>query len=274
LQFDIPVRKNPNLPKYEKKDLELAREFSRKLYREFGNFLKAVVIFGSAARKEANKESDIDILVVVDDITMTMNPEIVEAYRIIIEKTIIETSKRLHVISLKFTAFWEYVRNGDPVGINILRDGVALIDSGFFDPLQVLLYQGRIRPTPESIWAYFTRAPKTLHNAKWHMSQATIDLYWAVVDSAHAALMYLGHIPPSPKHVADLMEEKMVKKKILDKKYVTTMRTFYQLMKMITHREIKEVTGEQFDIYFEEAEEFVNKMKEIIESREKQKTNP
>ena len=106
------------------------------------------------------------------------------------------------------------------------------------------------------------------------MSQATIDLYWAVVDSAHAALMYLGHIPPSPKHVADLMEEKMVKKKILDKKYVTTMRTFYQLMKMITHREIKEVTGEQFDIYFEEAEEFVNKMKEIIESREKQKTNP
>jgi predicted nucleotidyltransferase/uncharacterized protein (UPF0332 family) len=273
LQFDIPVRKNPNLPKYEKKDLELAREFSRKLYREFGNFLKAVVIFGSAARKEANKESDIDILVVVDDITMMMTPEIVEAYRVIIEKTIIETSKRLHVISLKFTAFWEYVRNGDPVGINILRDGVALIDSGFFDPLQVLLYQGRIRPTPESIWAYFTRAPKTLHNAKWHMSQATIDLYWAVVDSAHAALMYLGYIPPSPKHVADLMEEKMVKKKILDKKYVTTMRTFYQLMKMITHREIKEVTGEQFDIYFQEAEEFVNKMKEIIESREKHKTS-
>ncbi len=253
--------------------MDIARDFSRKLYSEFGNFLRAVVIFGSTARKEEKKDSDIDILVVVDDITMRMTPEVVEAYRVLTEKTIMKTSKRLHVISMKFTAFWEYIRNGDPVGINILRDGVALVDSGFFDPMQVLLYQGRIRPTAESIWTYFTRAPKTLHNAKWHMAQATVDLYWAVIDASHAALMYLGYIPPSPKHVADLLDEKMVKKKILPKKYVSTMRNFYKLMKMITHREIKEVTGEQFDLYFEEAEEFVNKMRDIIEKREKQKNS-
>lgn len=271
MKFNIPVRENPNISKYKKEDLDIARDFSRKLYREFGNFLKAVVVFGSLARKKETKESDIDVLVIIDDITMRMTPEVVEAYRVITEKVIGEISKRLHVTSMKFTAFWEYLRNGDPVGINILRDGIALIDSGFFDPMQVLLYQGRIRPTPESIWTYMNRAPRTLHNSKWHMSQATVDLYWAIVDSAHAALMYLGYIPPSPAHLGELIREKMVKTKLIEVRYAKTVDNFYNLMKMITHREIKEITGEQFDIYFNEAEDFVNGMQKFIEGREKGK---
>jgi predicted nucleotidyltransferase/uncharacterized protein (UPF0332 family) len=271
VKFDLPVRENPNLSKYNKGDLDLARDFSRRLYRELGNFLKAVIIFGSVAKKTETGKSDIDLLIVVDDITMRMTPEVVEAYRVITEKTIGETSKRLHVTSMKFTAFWEFVRAGDPVAINVLRDGIALIDSGFFDPLQVLLYQGRIRPTPESIWTYMSRAPKTLHNSKWHMSQATVDLYWAIVDASHAVLMYMGYIPPSPEHIGDLLREKLVKPKLLESRYAKTAEEFYKLMKMITHREIKEVTGQQFDIYFKEAEDFVERMKKFIEVMEKNK---
>lgn len=271
MKFELPVRENPNIPKYSKEDLDTARDFSRKLYREFGNFLKAVIIFGSVAKKEETKKSDIDLLIVVDDITMRMTPEVVEAYRVITEKVIGETSKKLHVTSMKFTAFWEYIRAGDPVAINVLRDGIALIDSGFFDPLQVLLYQGRIRPTPESIWTYMSRAPKTLHNSKWHMAQATVDLYWAIVDSAHAVLMYLGYIPPSPEHIGELLREKMVKEKLIEHRYAKTADEFYKLMKMITHREIKEVTGEEFDGYFKEAEDFVNRMQRFITESEKNK---
>jgi predicted nucleotidyltransferase/uncharacterized protein (UPF0332 family) len=269
VKFDLPVRENPNIPKYSKEDLDTARDFSRKLYREFGNFLKSVIIFGSVAKKEETKKSDIDLLIVVDDITMRMTPEVVEAYRVITEKVIGETSKKLHVTSMKFTAFWEYIRSGDPVAINVLRDGIALIDSGFFDPLQVLLYQGRIRPTPESIWTYMARAPRTLHNSKWHMAQATIDLYWAIVDSAHAVLMYLGYIPPSPEHIGELLREKMVKQKLLASKYAKTADDFYDIMKRITHREIKEITGKQFDNYFKEAEDFVNTMENFIKKSEK-----
>ena len=50
---------------------------------------------------------------------------------------------------------------------------------------------------------YFGRAPITLRNSKWHLNQATIDLYWAVIDATHAALMKLGEIPPSPEHIPD-----------------------------------------------------------------------
>lgn len=262
MEFKIRRKANPNLKHYKREDLDLAYEFAKKMYKEFGTFLKAVVLFGSTARKGASV--DIDILVVVDDITTYLSSELVEAYRIITEKIVVKTSTKIHVTSLKFTSFWQYIRAADPIGINILRDGIALIDTGFFTPLQVLLYQGRIRPTYESIWTYFERAPRTLDNSKWHIMQATLDLYWAVIDSAHAALMRLGEIPPSPAHIAEMMETRMVKQKLIEKKYSRIMKNFYQLAKMITHREIKEIKGVEFDRYHKEAEDFVATMRKFI----------
>lgn len=267
MEFKIEKKDNPHVSLYSKDELELAYKFSKKVYKELGTFLKAVVLFGSAARKRNLDKpvDDIDILLVIDDVSMKISAEMTEAYRIIVEKLIAETSSRLHITTLKFTHFWDYIRNGDPVGINILRDGVAIIDTGFFDPLQALLYNGRIRPTYESIWTYYTRAPKTLYNSRWHLLQATLDLYWAVVDSAHAALMKIGQIPPSPMHVADLMEQKMVPDKIVHKKYPETMRKFYTLSKKIIHRELNDINGKDYEAYYAEAKDFVEVMKKVIE---------
>ena len=269
MKITIPRRHNPNVEKYHKEDMDVAYRFAEELNKEVGTFIRAVVIFGSTARRNKKPGGDIDVLVIVDDLSINLAPEVVEAYRIIVQKTIVKVSTKLHIISLRFTSFWEYMRNGDPVGINILRDGVALIDTGFFDPLQALLKRGRIRPSQESIWSYFVRAPNTLHNAKWHLLQGTIDLYWAVIDSAHAVLMSIGEIPPTPEHVPDLLEEKLVKKKKLEPHYVATVRHFYKLMKMITHRELKEVKGEEFDGYFKEAADFVKRVRQIIDPIER-----
>ena len=106
------------------------------------------------------KQGDIDILIVFDDVSVNLTPEIVSTYRIIIEKVISEVSTRLHVTTIKLTTYWEYVRAGDPIGMNILRDGVALLDTGFFDPLHALLVRGRIRPSPESVWTYLRELPE------------------------------------------------------------------------------------------------------------------
>ena len=97
------------------------------------------------------------------------------------------------------------------------------------------------------------------------MLQATLDLYWAVIDASHAALMHIGETPPSPEHAGDLLTEKLVKTKKLEAKYADTMRKFYRLMKMITHREIKEVKGPEYENYYAEAEAFVNRIQKFIE---------
>ena len=275
MEFKVRQRRHPNLPRYPTTDYQLAERFATLLRKELGDFVKCIVLFGSAARaaehrakpEKAMHEHDIDILIVVNDLTLVMSPEVVEAYRVITESTAGKVSKRLHITTMKLTSFWEYMRNGDPVAINMLRDGVPLFDVGIFEPLQMLLFQGRIRPTKESVWNYYARAPATLANANWHVLQATLDLYWAVIDAAHAALMKMGEIPPSPSHVADLLYQKLVKPGHVHKKYADTMKFFYDLSKRITHREIRDIPGKNFDQYQALATDFVDAMKKVIEGR-------
>lgn len=264
MDFTLNKAEAPNKKTYEKKDIDVAYAFAKKVLHEFGNFIRCIVLFGSTTERDLEHNAgDIDILIVVDDVSYALTPEIVETYRVIIERSIADTSLKLHVTTLKFTTFWEYVKIGDPIGINMLRSGVALIDTGFFYPLQLLLYQGRIRPSNEAVEVYTARSKTTLHNSQWHVLQATLDLYWAVIDAAQAALMRKGISPPPPKKVALLLEEHFVQQKSLHKKYPEIMKKFYTLSRMILHRELRMLSGKTYDQYFSEAKDFVETLAKL-----------
>ncbi len=269
MEFKVHTKKHPNVPKYPSTDYDFAKKFSDMLHKELGDFAKAIVLFGSTAREEKPLygERDIDVLIIINDLTLIMSNEVVQAYRVITERTASKVSKRLHITTLKMTSFWEYIRNGDPIAINMLRDGVPLFDAGFFEPVQQLLFQGRIRPSKESIWTYFARAPATIHNADWHVLQATLDLYWAVVDSAHAALMKVGEVPPTPGHIAELIEKRLVKAGHVSQKYADMMDAFFKLQKKIIHRELQVLSGKEFDNYKKQAEDFVKIMQKVVEQK-------
>jgi predicted nucleotidyltransferase/uncharacterized protein (UPF0332 family) len=264
MQIDIPRRPSPNVEYYGKEELDIAKRFAKEIHKEMGKFLKAVVLFGSSARKTKKKAADVDVLVLVDDLSVVMTRDVADAYRIVIQRLVAKISRRLHIVTLRLTAFWDYMRKGDPIGINILRDGISIIDTGFFEPMQLLLRKGRIRPTQESIWAYYTKAPATLNNSRWHIMQGIVDLYWAVIDSAHAALMSQDAIPPTPEHVADMLDEVLVKKHRLEKKYSRIMRSFYERSKAVMRREVTDITGADFDKYLAEADDFVKRMEKFI----------
>lgn len=265
----IKVPRGPNFEhKYNPADLKIARKFAEKVYQELGDFVVALTLFGSSARGEHHKHGDIDVLIIVDDIHVKLNREIVETYRIIIAKAAADVDpRRLHVQTMSWSAFWEYVRSGDPVAMNVLRDSVALIDIGFFDPLQILLSSGRIRPTPEAIWTYFAMAPAALQRSQTHVDMAIVDLYWSAIDASHAALMSLGEIPPSPSHVADMIMEKMVQPGWVKKKYADIMRHLYEVSKRILHREIANLDGKDYDRYRRLTDDFVKTMRKFIEKR-------
>ena len=265
MEFDIEKKENENIHRYPTEDLKIAQRFAQDLKNELGDFLISCILFGSSVRRESTEKSDIDVLVITDDTGFQITEELIEGYRLIVERLIVKVNTKLHVTSMTFTPFYEYMKAGDPVVVNILRDGVALIDIGFFDPLQRLLRMGRIRPSEESVWRYFERSPRTLLNSRWHVLQATLDLYWAVIDAAHAALMRQNEIPPTPEHVAGMLEKVFARRKLLEPKYVETMRKFYQLSKMIVHREIKEIKGNEYEKYYQEAEEFVKRMRKLVE---------
>lgn len=270
MEFRIEKRKRNVDIHYPKDEFDIARDFATRVYKEFGTFIKSLVLFGSITKKEKlAKEADIDVLIIIDDVSVNLTRDMVETYRIIIEKILVnmKDGERLHIQSMRLSSFWEYVRAGDPVAINVLRYGMALIDTGVFDPLQALLDNGRIRPTRESIYNYFTMAPTSVSRSREHILSAMVDLYWASVDAAHAALMCLGEIPPSPDHIADMLDQRMVKKGLLKSRYSKIMRDNYDVFKQIIHRQVKSVEGREYDVYREKTVEFVNEMRKFIEKR-------
>lgn len=270
MEFRIEKRKRAVDIHYPKEQFDIARDFASRVYKEFGAFIKALILFGSTTKTpKMAKEADIDVLIIIDDVSVNLSRDLVQTYRIIVEKilTNMKDGERLHIQSMKLSSFWEYVRAGDPVAINVLRYGLALVDTGIFDPLQALLDNGRIRPTRESVYTYFTMAPASVSRSKEHILSAMVDLYWASVDAAHAALMCLGETPPSPDHVADMLDERMVRKGLLKSRYARIMRNNYNVFKQIIHRQVKEVEGKEYDHFKAETIDFVNEMRKFIEKR-------
>ncbi len=130
--------------------------------------------------------------------------------------------------------------------------------------LKILLQEGQIRSTPESIYTALQRAPAHMARSKAAILGAVEGLYWACVDSAHAALMAVKQLPPSPEHVGDMLKDNFVDRKMLDIKYVVWYRDLYVLTHKILRGEITEVPGKDIDVWEQRVDDFIRQMTQII----------
>ena len=259
-------KSNGNASKFRQYDIDITYEFSKRAYKELGDFIKAIVLFGSMARNSKSKNSDIDILLIIDDATYQITSEVSNAYRSALERIIAEVSTKIHATTLKISSLWDYLIKGDPVATNILRDGLAVLDSGFFEPLQILLFSGRMRPSLESIYSYLERAPIALRNVNGRYFQALNDLYWSTVDSTHAALMKLGYIPPTPNKIPEVLEEASKRRQIPTKhaEFAKRVIGLYEEAK----RGLKnKISGAEIDDLKTDAEDFILAMTDIVEGK-------
>jgi predicted nucleotidyltransferase/uncharacterized protein (UPF0332 family) len=250
-----------------KSERDIAMDFAQKVYQKFDKLIKSVALFGSAAKKEEVPGSDIDIIIIVDDASVKFDERLIVWYREELGKIIRENpyKKDLHINTVKLTTWWSDLANGDPTLINILRYGDVLIDfGGFFTPLKIILDQGKIKPTPESIYTALNRVPFHIMRSKQSEISAIEGCYWAMVDSAQALLMAIKILPPSPEHVAILLREHFVDKKLMKIDYVRGFVDLYELHKRIMHGEIKDLEGKIIDSWQLKAEEFFNVCMKLI----------
>ncbi len=267
----LPKRKLTHKEKEEMigEAYKISYNFAKKVFETFPGIIKSVVLFGSISKAVPTKGSDIDILIIVDDTSISPTRKFIDWYNLELANLIRKSDPRLHVTSVTLTTFWENILIGEPVAINVLRYGVPLIDTGYFEPLQFLLAAGRIRPSKEAIYNALTRSPWHLTRANSRILAGITDLYWVMIDSAHAALMAYGQVPPSPEHIEKMLMDAFVSKKLLHKKYVNYYREIWKTAKAIVHGEILRGSGADFDRYRQMAEEFEGKMKALVEKKEK-----
>jgi hypothetical protein len=90
-------------------------------------------------------------------------------------------------------------------------------------------------------------------------------VYWCMVDSAQAALMTAGKLPPSPEHIPEFLKETFVDTKLLKMEWVHFAQGIHELHKAINHGEITNVKGGDIDIWQQRAEKFMLEMSTIID---------
>lgn len=261
---------NKNIPTLQlKKEIDIAMDFATKVYKKFDKIVKSVVLFGSTAKQTAVTGSDIDIIIIIDDVAVNWDQELIAWYRTELEKMIKNNPYQgsLHINTVKLSTWWEDLMRGDPVVINILRYGEAMIDlAGFFNPLKYLLIKGKIKSTPEAIYSALQRAPLHIARSKAAELNSIDGLFWSMVDAAHAALIAVDVPPASPEHIPGDLKENFVNSGKLKMKYVVWYRDLLVLHKKIAHGEVKNLKGVEIDAWQDKAEEFLEVMANLVKN--------
>jgi uncharacterized protein (UPF0332 family) len=97
------------------------------------------------------------------------------------------------------------------------------------------------------------------------------DFFWATVTPSQAAIMMLGHAPPTPKELVGVMKEVFVKDKMLEKKYVDDLEHILKVRKSIEHGDKQDVSGEDIDDLYSRAERFVTRLNKLFEQIQESK---
>ncbi|MCX6741899.1 MAG: nucleotidyltransferase domain-containing protein [Candidatus Pacearchaeota archaeon] len=264
----IPKPSKRSIPSLNlKEDNDIAFDFATKAYEKFGKIVKSIVLFGSIAKKKPTKNSDIDLILIVDDCSVQWDQELIAWYRQELGKLIMSNpySRPLHVNTVKLSTWWQEMMRGEPVIINIIRYGIPIIDfGGFFTPLKVLLSQGKIKSTPESVYIMLQRAPLHLARTRMALLGSIEGMYWAMVDSSHAALIAAKQIPPSPEQIPELLRETFVKNKMLDSKFISWYEEIYTVAHEVFHGERKTVKASDIETWQQRTDQFLGEMAKLI----------
>ena len=271
-----------SFPLYDKGflgSIRVANIHKNLVMRKFEKYVASYVIAGSLVRGTADKESDVDTYVIIDDTDVKRMPrmQLLDKLRGMIHDYIREATALagvknvLNVQVSLLTDFWERVKDAEPVAFTFIRDGVPMYDKGTFLPWKLLLQMGKIKPSPEAVDKFMKSGEHTETLFKRRMIDAMVDIYWGVVTPTQALMMLAGHAPPVPKTMASEVKKVLVEEeKVMGIKEHKYMEKIIKLYKDYEHGTLKKIPGKDLDDLFKESKEYGKKLKEIrkkLESR-------
>lgn len=246
--------------------IEILKKFTKEALKKYGTLIRSIVLFGSTAREEWRGESDIDIFVIVDDTRQRITPGMRDS----IEDNLVDIASKIHKqLSLQqpylLTEFWAMVREGHPIIFNFIREGIPVYDKDIFLPIKRLLQMGEIKPSKEAVEKYIERGPKRIKRVEdSKMYMVVEDLYYGMLESAQAVLMFLGKSPPRPGDAANALRSSLLKMGLMKEEDVKMLEDIVELRKQIEHKRINEVSGSDLDMWIEKAKKFVKLMQNLI----------
>jgi len=236
-------------------------DFTNRVRRNYGDIIKSVLVFGSAARGEMKKTSDIDLWVILDD-TMTKRSQDLYTVKSNIQLLASEL-KNLHIQTTNLTEFWRWIKMGSPELFNFLRYGLPIYDSGFIKPVQRMLKMGLIPPSEEVVALKSRSADNLLKRVELTMKTIVFDLRYAALDACQSVVMYYYKEQPDAKKLPEFLE-KLIKDKNLERKYLEKFVELNKLWKDIDHGNIKKIEPKHVEKALELTKNIVDRMKKLL----------
>jgi len=222
----------------QKKRFEVAKKYAKEVHLEFKKSLKAVVVYGSTARKEHRETSDIDTFVVIDDtkIEHEIPAEVKERIQADLQRIGAKIDKNITIQAFMFlTEFWEALREVQPVLMKVLREGIPVYDVGIFMPAKRMLQRGQVPITREAVDKRLYIAPKHLEMAEYRVKSAAHYLEQAMASAGQAPLMLIGKLAAGKEDIGNELRKLFVEKDLLDEKYAKMAENIHGFAKEIEH---------------------------------------
>jgi predicted nucleotidyltransferase len=258
---DTKLVKKDEIEERKKILIEKSVKFMNEIRKRFGEIVKSVLIFGSAARGDIKPSSDADVWVILDDTALKTS---IDLNRIKEEILIVaENLKDLHVQITYLTEFWQWVRIGSPELVNFLRYGLVLYDTGFVKPVQRMLQLGLLPPSEEVIRLKTKASEIRLEKIKGDLKSMIFDLRYCASDIIQAVVMHYYKTQPDPKEIPKYLE-KMVEEGKVEKEFLEKWKEIDKLWKDIDHQIVKEVKGEYLQKALTLTQEIIERFKKLL----------
>jgi len=249
--------------------------------KKFEKYIVSYVLSGSLVRGEATEQSDIDVMVIIDDtdVKKMTRAELKDKLRAIIIGMGIEAGEmtgvrnKLNIQVYILTDFWDSLKEANPIIFTLLRDGVPFYDRGLFMPWKQMLKMGKIKPSQEAIDMFMSSGDQMLKRVHFKLKEIGMeDTYYAILTPSQAALMLFGVPPPAPRETAKLMREIFVKReKLLEEEYVKILEKNIDIRKKLEHGTKETLSGKEIDDLLKSSDKFLTRINKLFKEIEKRK---
>ncbi|MBW2967384.1 hypothetical protein KY362_02760 [Candidatus Woesearchaeota archaeon] len=260
MESDLTPKTRHNVKSMTEQRYSQVGDFAKKLVKEHGALIASLVV-----NRPEEARSDIRLAIIIDDLNqIILTPKAMEI-RMAAEEMAYRTTLPLKCETLLASDFWNRFRARDAQVRDLARFGLVVHDNGFLLPIQDLLVTGKIRPSKESVDIYYVKAERAMKSANDHVKRAVVDLYWAVTDAAHAAVMLAGITPPSPAELSGILKSEFVARNLIHRRCVEVYDRVFDAAKKVMHRQVFDMSGRDFDSFLADADFFVKEMRSFVD---------
>jgi len=109
------------------------RAFAERAEKELNGDIEALIVYGSVARGEATKESDLDLMVVLKSLDAELKAQV----KCIRDDVVFEYGQAITLDFETYESLRKLVESGDPFVYSVLEEGKPLWDpKGYFQELR------------------------------------------------------------------------------------------------------------------------------------------